>query len=160
MKRIIALSILAVLLFSFCACEASNEKTFVQDEFSITLTEDYGLVPHISYFVSYETADKKAVLVSKNSKEIVEDVANKTNLSLMEYANLVIETNQKGENLAEQDGLVYYTYTDTVGYTYFATVHESNEAFWLVQFVCESTKYNDMKEQFLTFAQSVVINET
>ena len=101
MKRTIALLLLTVIFFSVCACKDSDTKTFTQDEFSITLSEDYGLVPHISYFVSYETADKKAVLVSKNRKDIVEEIAGKANLTLLDYANLVIETNHKGENPKE-----------------------------------------------------------
>ncbi len=160
MKRIVALLFLTVLLFSVCACGKSNAKTFTQDEFSITLSEDYGMVPHVSYFVSYETADKKAVLVTKDRKFIVEDIAGKTDISHMEYANLVIETNRKGENPKEQDGITYYTYTDNAGYIYLATVHESNEAFWLVQFVCEAQEYDDMKDTFFTYAKSVSIKET
>ena len=160
MKRIVALLLLSALLFSICACQDSNAKTFTQDEFSITLSEDYGMVPHVSYFVSYETADKKAVLVTKDKKFIVEDIAGKANVSHMEYANLVIETNRKGENLKEQDGMVCYTYTDNAGYVYLATIHESKEAFWLVQFVCEAAEYDDMKDTFFTYAKSVSIKET
>jgi len=159
MKRIIALLLLTFLIVSVGACGDSNTQTFTQDEFSITLSQDYGLVPHISYFVSYETADKKAVLVTKNKKNIVEEVAGKTDISLMEYANLVIETNRKGENLQKKDGMIYYTYTDNAGYIYLATVHESSEAFWLVQFVCETEEYDDMKDTFFGYAKSVSIKE-
>ena len=159
MKRIVALVLVTLLLISVCACEDSGAKTFTQDEFSITLSEDYGMVPHVSYFVSYETADKKAVLVTKDRKFIVEDIAGKTNLSLLEYANLVIETNRKGNDPNETDGVIWYTYTDNAGFTYLATVHKSQEAFWLVQFVCETTEFDDLKDTFFTYAKSVSIKE-
>ena len=162
MKRTVALLLLTVLLFSVCACGKSNTKTLTQDEFSITLSDDYGMVPHISYFVSYETADKKAVLVTRNKKDIVEEVAGKPDISLLEYANLVIQTNRKGEDPKTKDGVTYYTYTshtDGVDYTYLATVHKSENAFWLVQFVCETKEYNDMEDTFFGYAKSVSIKE-
>lgn len=163
MKRTVALLLLAITLFSVCSCRDSNDKTFTQDEFSITLSEDYGLVPRVSYFVSYETADKRAVLVTRNKKETVEEVAGKTDLSIMEYATLVITINQKGENPHTKDGLTYYTYTsltDGIHYTYLVTVHKSSDAFWLVQFVCETKEYNDMKDTFFRYAKSVSFDET
>ena len=103
--------------------------------------------------------DKKAVLVSQNRKDIVEEIAGKTNLSLLDYANLVIETNHKGENPKEKDGIIYYTYKDNAGYTYLATVHKSENAFWLVQFVCQTAEYDDMKDTFFSYAKSVSINK-
>jgi hypothetical protein len=155
--------LLAITLISAFGCgEAAKKATFSLDEFSITLTDEYGLTPHVSYFVSYETADKRAVLVTRDKKEVVEGIAGKNDLSCKEYADLVIATNKKGSDPKEKDGIVYYTYetlTDGIHYTYLATAHKSENAYWLVQFVCEKKEYNDRKDDFFRYAKSVKFNE-
>ena len=166
MKKIVVTLLLATLLItSFVSCgksENTNETTFTLDEFSIKLSNDYGMTPHVSFFVSYETADRQAVLVTRNRIELVEEAAQKTNLSLLEYANLVIQINGKGSNPKSNDDFVYYTYatyTDNTHYTYLATVHKSENAYWLVQFVCESDKYEDNQDTYFRYARSIHFNE-
>ena len=162
MKRTTAFLLLLVLLFSLSSCKSQKDQIFTQSEFSITLTEEYNLTPNAACFVSYETKNQKAVQVIKDRKFIVEDIAGKTNVSLTEYAALVIATNQHQKEAVSQNGIVCYTYTvwnSGVEYTHLATVHESKEAFWLVTFVCPTQEFSKNEAEFFRFAQSVSIKE-
>ena len=155
-KLITVLCLFLALLTVFTACEASkSEKTFSGSGFSITLDNSFYEKELVSLTAYYEST-KMIVTVLKEEFSLFEGyvVVN----SLAEYAELVISANGL-ENItaSEKDGVTYFEYEKTVSgkdYKYYATVHKGSDAFWLVQFACETKNYEDLKADMETYAKS------
>ena len=80
----------------------------------------------------------------------------------LDYANAVIKANELSESTAEErDGMVCFTYTAKSGlktYSYLATVHKSEDAFWLIQFSSSDKKFEEKEPTFLSYAKSIVLS--
>ncbi len=161
--RLLAILILFSLFTTlFSACE-EGVMTVSTKELSITIADDFQQTPHIYYVASYEKENGDAVLIVRESKAVVEDVAGHADVTREEYAALLISSNKKGSDPREEDGILYYTYTAAddsgVDYTYLSTVFTSENAFWMVQFVTKTANFNDRFDTFMTYAGSVSFNE-
>lgn len=85
----------------------------------------------------------------------------------MQYSNLPdgvvsnqILTSPEGEPvLSEDSGINYFEYTylnlSEESFKYFNTAYESDDAFWLVQFVCAVDDYDSNKADFIKWAKTV-----
>ncbi len=168
MKRFLSfcsLLLISSLLFSGCKEEPAPAKTFTVDELSITLTEDFSESPRLAFTAAYESHDHTAVLIIRESADIIEQAAGKKDVSLNEYAVMVLNANQLTVSTVEEEGILTYTYSrknadDGVDYTYFVTLHQSEEAFWLVQFVTQTNRFKKEKNSLLGYAASITFDES
>ncbi len=133
-----------------------DPKTFSSDKMSITLTEEFEKTEMEGFTVAYGSKDV-AVFVIKESFSLQEDAKS---LTLKEYANLVIEKNDRDATAKEKDGLICFEFDylnpDTKeNYRYFAYVYKSEDAFWLVQFAVLKENSDAYEEKIGEWAKSV-----
>ncbi len=162
MKRIALVMAALLLVLSFASCGLlGGEKTFTVDGLTITikgmfseqneLNKDYDLI-----LISPEAG----VMILKETFAEFEEVGLDTDMSVKEYASIVMKGNQLTGSPIEEDGLTYFTYTaesDGQEFTYMGFCYRGTDAYWLVQAYCNTSEYETMKPDFITWAKSVTI---
>ncbi len=131
-------------------------KDFSYDKMSITLTEEFEKTDMEGFTVAYGSKDV-AVFAIKESFSLQEDVGS---LTLKEYANIVIEKNNRDATVKEKDGLTCFEFDylnpeTKEAYRYFAYVYKSEDAFWLVQFAVLKENSDTYEEKIGEWAKSV-----
>ena len=160
MKKILALITVIVMSLSLASCSLfdvrnSPKKTFEADGMSITLTTAFSEEDYEGYTACYDS-HQVAVFVLKEDVDDFED-----GLTLEEYADLLVLANaDSGAEKSKEKDMITMEYEAVSGednekYTYFGVVYEGSDAFWMVQFVCKSSKYEDFKPDFIKWAESV-----
>lgn len=75
-----------------------------------------------------------------------------------EYGQIVIDGNSLEGTLLDKDGIKYFEYEQQVSgmdFSYLGTVAKGPDAFWLVQFACETKNYEKFQEDFFEWAKSM-----
>lgn len=131
-------------------------KDFSYDKMSITLTEEFEKTDMEGFTVAYGSKDV-AVFAIKESFSLQEDAES---LTLKEYANIVIEKNNRDATVKEKDGLTCFEFDylnpeTKEAYRYFAYVYKSEDAFWLVQFAVLKENSDTYEEKIGEWAKSV-----
>ena len=159
MKRIAILMAVLMLTLSLASCGLMGEKTFTKDGISITvkgffteqneLNEEYDLIlisPDAGIMILKETFDEFA------------SVALDTNMSVKEYAKIVMTGNTLEGDPIEEDGMTYFVYTEDVDgteFTYMGFCYRGTDAYWLVQIYCPTEDYETKKPEMMEWAKSV-----
>ena len=84
-----------------------------------------------------------------------------SNYTLRQYASMIISANGLSGitvKTSESEKYVYFKFEKTVSgkdYSYFVTCFKSDDAFWTIQFYCESKNYDKYINSFVGFADSV-----
>jgi hypothetical protein len=134
-------------------------KTFSKAGLSITLTDNFREEKMDEFTATYESR-KVAVLIIKEEFEIFRQGGLSSSMSLNEYIRTINKANNTNHIAKEKDDLTYFEYTEIVGsknFSYFAVVFRGGDAYWLVQFACETKNYGDMLEQFFEWANTVEV---
>ena len=153
-----ALVFVAVYSFSNLPVYNSDDKVFSQSGLTITLTDKFyerDMVPFTAVFGSSD------LIIFALKEEFV--LFENQNLSLKEYAEFVIAANQTDTTVKVVEGLTSFTFEDHVNgkdYVYFATVYKGDDAYWLLQFACETTKYESLRPAIIQYAKSVTVVAT
>ncbi len=136
----------------------AQPETFVLDEMSITLTDQFEKVETLDSDFTLESNDV-VVFVVKEDFSLLEDFGE---LTLEEYGELVIENNGLSEvsELYEDEELLYFDYIyedDETGLDiyYLSYVYKSEQAFWVVQFSVYDKESYDYLDSFYEWASSV-----
>ncbi len=131
-------------------------KTFSDNGFTITLTEEFEEMEVEGYDVAY-VSDAMSVFALAEAKELVGDV------ELKEYARLVVENNNHaGLTITEGDGFVWAEYTaDVEGQEvyYLVVCVEGEEDFWIVNFATPDSNKETCKDIFLGWAKGIEISK-
>lgn len=166
MKKVISLCLLVVLSLSLVGCffgpaYKSEEKTFTADGISLTLTSAFvetDVAEEQGYLVTY-VAWEASVFVLKESFSLAPGIESN---SLSWYASLVRTANadKNPSAVANEDGLTIIEYTfyneeEDKEYSYFTSMYKGTDAYWTVQFVCVTDKYEEYRPYFVTWAKSV-----
>ncbi len=156
MKRAIAILLAAIMLVSLAACGA-KAKTFSAEELSIELTDAFTEADYEGYTKSFDSS-KVAVFVLREDKAQLGDLK----LSLDEYAQLVYSANvnRNPQSVKKEGEMPYFEYefTGTDNQTvfhYYTTMHESDGAFWIVQFAAKQAQWDKLKADVQKYAASV-----
>jgi hypothetical protein len=160
MKKIALVLAALLLVLSLASCGLMGEKTFTVDNLSITVkgffTEQNGLNEDFDLILISPNA---GVMILKETFTELSDADLDTDMSVKEYASIVMEGNQITGTPTEEDGLTYFTYTaESEGqeFTYIGFCFRGSDAYWLVQMYSPSDKFETMKPDFVTWAKSVV----
>jgi hypothetical protein len=160
MKKISLLLAVLMLALSLASCGLiGGEKTFTVDNLSITvkgmfteqnqLNDEYDLI-----LISPDAG----VMILKETYADFEAAELDTDMSVKEYAQIVMKGNSLTGSPIEEDGLTYFTYTaesDGTGFTYVGYCFRGSDAYWLVQIYCATSDYESMKADFTAWAKSV-----
>ncbi|NTW95538.1 MAG: hypothetical protein HGB31_02840 [Erysipelotrichaceae bacterium] len=138
----------------------AKTKEFTKAGMTISLTSDF-YEKEIASQTAYYESQKYIVTVLKEEFTIFESIGLSTDISVKEYAELVIENNMIDSAIEEKDNLTFFKYEKTVNgkqFSYFATVHKSSDAFWLIQFACETKNAEDSQDLFIEWGQTIKLN--
>ena len=160
----IALVLIAVVSFLITMqivnqpLKGTKEKVFSKAGMEITLTEDFYEKDMAAYTAYYES--KTSIVLSiKEEFTIFENAGISTDISLREYAEMVLTNNVKNNiEVTEKDGLTFFEFDKTANgkdFTYFAVVFRGDDAYWLFQFACETKNYDKLSKDFIAYAKSV-----
>ncbi len=130
---LLALCLMASLL---CGCGEPKETVFSANGINLTLTEDFEQFDVPGYTVAYQS--KEMVVIALQEPFSLAPGAE--NLSLDEYAALIMQSNGLGEDdLSEKNGIPFFEYdyydaaTDQ-DFHYFSYLFKTDDAFWVVQY--------------------------
>lgn len=163
LKKFSVCIFIVIFSMSFFGCNSKiKEKVFSKDGISITLTEEFEEKEYYDFNAYYDTEDAQ-VYIMKESFELLKENDQPTDISLVEYAEIMMETQNLNSKVEEKDGLTSFYYEksfldydkNTVDYLYFAVVFKSDDAYWLLQFACEKNLYGEYEEKFVKWAKSV-----
>lgn len=157
-RRIAAVLAVIMLLCGLTGCLATP-KTFTFKDLSITVTSKMrdvtGMDETWSQYTFALDSKKVAVFGLYEEASLFEE-----NLTLKEYADLVIQANELDEipiSRANQD-YYYFSFDKTLDggrYRYLAGVYQAEEGFWLVQVASLITDYDEAT--FFGYLDSVSI---
>ena len=132
--------------------------TYSKEGMTITLPNYFWETSISGYTVCYDHTDA-AVLVLK---EAITDNNALSGLSLDEYAELVRKNNavRNPKPIAKEEGLTVMEFSvhndqANLTYNYFAVMFRAKDAFWMLQFACKDTDYQQLRPQFVQWAKSV-----
>ena len=159
---IILFVVVAITVGCVCLLFDSDEKVFSKDGMSITLTENFVENEYYGFTAYYDTEDAQ-VYVMKESFSLLKENDQPTNISTKAYAEIMLKTQELDAEVFEKDGLTYFYYEkDVLGYSdvyvrnsYYAVAYKTDDAFWLFQFACEKSLYDEYEEKFVEWAKSV-----
>ena len=148
---------LAVSLISGCSSSAAKPKDFSKAGMTITLTEDFVEKDIISQTAYYESMDSIVTALKEELSDFVQ-AGIRPDITLMDYAEIVVAGNGFEAEINQEQGLVYFTFDQEVNgkdFSYFATVFETDDSFWLLQFASETKNFEKFEPKFKEWAKSV-----
>ncbi len=163
MKKLLSLLLISATLLLLVGCfevYKMEPQTFSADGFGITLTEGFSRSTDLAEGC-YAAFESYQVLVFV-TRESFDSMVGLGDLPLRDFAELSILSSGLDAAVAEIDGLVCYTlrYTDAesdVTFSYFTAFFRGTDAFWGVEFVCESADYKEFEPYFIKWAKTVSI---
>ena len=152
---LILAAIFGAIMGRSCA-RVVQPQDFTVDNMTITLSSEFRAADYEGFTQCYESRNMGVSVLKESFSQypILEDY------TLEEYGDAVMWANGLTDSsLTPYADFMYFTYTSTddAGNTfgYLATVHQSNDAFWLIQFSTLEEKYPDYESQFLQWAETV-----
>ncbi len=143
--------------------EVSNSKEFVENGFSITLTEDFVKKEIVSATYYYESIDSIAMAL-KEEFSTLESIGLTENSSVEDYAKAVLANNKmtgKEINYSDDNKYIYFDYEKEVNGSnmyYFAVLKKGSDAFWLMNFACKADQKADLQDNFHEYASSIKVD--
>ena len=135
----------------------AEPKTFTAEGMSITLNENFSK-DAVDMFTACYSSGEAAVFALKEPFTLMDGLENYT---LEQYGQLVLQTNGMTDfELQTVEGILCFEYeadneADKTTYYYFSTVHKATDAFWLVQFACDTKDAEELIPSFIQWAKSV-----
>ena len=152
---LILAAIFGAIMGRSCA-RVVQPQDFTVEDMTITLSSEFREADYEGFTKCYESYNMGVSVLKESFSQypILEDY------TLEEYGDAVMWANGLTDSsLTPYADFMYFTYTSTddAGNTfgYLATVHQSNDAFWLIQFSTLEEKYPDYESQFLQWAETV-----
>ncbi len=158
---VLALGILGNLLEQgvFDGTNQAPSLIFQGSEYKITLTEDFKKITYEGYDSAFESKEVFIPILV----ERFQDVPELRDYTSYEYADSVLRANGKQCEVKSYKDFLYFEYVSTSKVSgedmhYFVTIHKSEEAFWIVQFITAEKNYSKYRESFLKWADTFAPN--
>ena len=137
-------------------------KDFHSNELTITLNDGFEVFEQDEGYDDCFISNEVMVMIIRESKADLKNAGLKAE-SLQEYGELLMDLYEIDGELTVADGLssFEYDYSDMVegDYHYMVTVHESAEAYWIVEFAVELDNAEEYADQLRAWAKTVRITE-
>lgn len=146
--------------FKFFSQAHSTPKSFSKAGLSILLTDDFIETDIINQTVCYQSKST-VVTVLKQEYTLLEDAGSSRNITLTQFAQMALDNNKKTAEILQTGDFVHFRYNSASNgkeYTLLAFVFRGSNAFWLVQFGCESKYYDKNKNQFFDWAKTITVS--
>lgn len=159
MKKNIKLLVLVLLVVLIAGCSLLKEKakTYSTNGISVTMTDGFAL-KDLEGVTVYLEGDDAIFTALKEDFSTLEPYGITSASTLKEYASAIVDGNSLTTTIEEKDGLTYFTYTKEISgnsFYYLATVYKTDNAFWLINFACESKGKDTFEPRFLEWAKTV-----
>ena len=159
---IIVAIVSAIISFTVVFLVLNNEtpKTFTKLEMQIQLTNKFAEKDLISQTAYYESRDM-VVTALREGFDLAPGISS---WSLTTYAqNCLKANNLTGIEIhtSEKGNYTYFIYEKSLNgksYTYLATCHKSQSAFWLIQFGTYTSKFESSKDKMFTYIDSIIFD--
>jgi len=146
--------VLSACLLGACAKEAKDQ-IFIKDDMYIVLTEKFREDEVSGQTVSYRSNRSVVVLLRDEFSGLEGLDIEATDEAA--YAELVIYNNGIESLVEEVDGLTTFSYQKKVkdkDYSYLAVTYKGAQAYYLIQFACETEEFEDLRPLFLKWAKT------
>lgn len=156
-NAVIAIAVgIAAASFALTGCFSDEPKTFEKEGMSITLTTKFSEQNIVTQTVYYVSTDS----VVTGLKEEFSLMYGFEDYTVSEYTDLVIANNMLDAQVYDREGKSYlwFTYEKSVSgkdFYYLATTFKASDAFWLIQFGCETSDKEKLSDSFFEWADSV-----
>ncbi len=164
MKRLLSILLIFVTTIMLTACSKEidpNAKTFKEEDFEITLTNDFSKIELSGIKYYYEDKTNNVIaFVNVDSKQLFENAGINFPDDSEGYAKHFINVNKLDAKVTKKKDFAHFTYKTTVNgveYYFYALTYKSGDNCWLVQFRCVSDKVNDLESQFDKWADTIVV---
>lgn len=148
----IVTSIIGFCVGYFGETDEIYPETFTKDGMSITLTDEFIYVPQDNLTACYGDGDYTVMTIKEEFSLFPE------NTTIEDYLGYVLIESPDIE-VFDYEGLICFEYIsygdDGTEYCYFATVFETDDAFWLVQFATVTEDYEEAFPLFVEWAKTV-----
>lgn len=154
--------LLLVVFLSVLCCSSCKAKpqTFSKLEMKIELTDEFYEKSHVSYTAYYESSE----IICLALRESFSLLPGSESWSTQSYATRCIKANNllnTSEHLSTsgKTNYCYFEFMKTVNgetFSYYAACYKAEEAFWLIQFGGYTSNYADIRDDIVSFAESVV----
>ncbi len=159
LRKVFAI-LFALAVFAFGGCAFLQQpKTFSKAGASITLTNFFVEKEYVTMTAYYESPQMIVTLLREDFTMLdgLED------WTLEEYTQTTIDVNKLPSSKVafSEDGYTYFEYTKEVSgnnYSYFATCHKTDNAFWLIQFGTLSKNYDKLSKTILKYAKTITFD--
>ena len=161
MKKVFKILAILSLLVFITACDLSTEETFTEDNFKITLTDDFYKKDNLSSTYYYESTDVGIVVTFEDFESLEEANINSDShledyLEMIEYAN-----GEKYDSKKSENGKYYYfDYTASVSgkeFYYISAIYKGKTGFWLVTSYCENKNKDELRPVLLKYLNTVEV---
>ena len=154
-KRISLMFVVCLSLITCCSCSLLT-KTYEFDKFSITMSRGFKEEAYEDAEVYLEKRDILFIAYEDKLKYSYAPTA-----SVHEYARLLILENHYSSQIHERENeeYEYFSYTENIdgdNIFYTTTVHKTEDAFWIITFMCFEEKKDEFLEKFLKWSDSIV----
>ena len=136
-----------------------EDVTYSIEGLIITLPGDF-IQEELQGQTAYFESNEAIAVILKEEFTTFEAIGISTDMSLVEYAELLMELYGHEGDIYELEGLIFFEYEATItgtDFSYFATVFRGDDAYWMVQFACLSDDYDELCEEFVEWALTVEV---
>lgn len=143
----------------FADPKTADPKDFTLEELTITLTDAFSDLEVEGATGAFRSRDCSVFLI----REGLDRFENGSEMTIADYAERVQENNQMEVEIKTEGDLTYFersATTDGQTFNYYSVMYRAPEAFWLLQFACESDDYEVYRPYFVSWAQSVTFAGT
>ena len=165
MKKLLSVIavILAVLTLAACAgLKGDGQRQYSSNGLTVTMEKGFREEEAEDYTVCFAKDD----FVVFALREGFDEAAGFGDITLDEYAEFVLASNGLEKPIQSGDGFKYFEFENTVTedgetfrYNYIACCYRAANAFWLVQFSCPRSKYDEARSKMLEWASTVTFND-
>lgn len=167
MKKILAVLMAILLIFTLCACDflkdvkdmAENEvaqpKTFEAEGISIGLTTDFLQMDFVDKDYDFIFGDKTLTVMGEKWLNSETELGDFTVAEFAEYHRFLLEKINPTA-LSDLEGIPTMQYT-TEDITAAIMYYKATDCFWIVTFACDSDKFTNIYDDITQYAKSVVV---
>lgn len=151
--------VMCLLGFAGCWLFKAADKDYEVLDMKITLTDDFYELENIAQTGCFQS--QKAIVTAL--KESFSEYPGLDGYTLMQYTSASLEANGIDADIYQREGknYMYFTYERSAGgkdFYYLATTHKTGDAFWLIQFGCETKNKEEFIDKFLNWADTVTFS--
>ena len=153
-------AMLLVMALLLCSC-GTKDKNFSSNGLTMKLPGSYkSLSKEDAAGYTFGMGNDESIIMGLKEEKSVFVETYGVSPTLEGYTDLVILNNGIDVTVVYESGIPTFTFisnVDGINYKYIAATFEGKDAFWLLQFSCEESKFAEMYESFILYLTTVTV---